>query len=107
MTKKKVTIGTDTALGRPRKGRTGSVLRRGAAHYTYGAADPAGLVGAIPGTLADRRSPLGELNWVLTAVADSIAWQLLPQPLFRRLFRQVRLYLLPGPYCPALTSRPR
>jgi regulator-associated protein of mTOR len=84
-----------------------SVLRRGAAHYTYGAADPAGLVGAIPGTLADRRSPLGELNWVLTAVADSIAWQLLPQPLFRRLFRQVRLYLLPGPYCPALTSRPR
>ena len=71
-----------------------SVLRRGAAHYTYGAADAAGLIGAIPGTLADRRSPLGELNWVLTAVADSIAWQLLPQPLFRLLFRQV--HLLPG-----------
>ena len=77
-----------------------SVLRRGVAHYTYGAADTAGLIGAIPGTLADRRSPLGELNWVLTAVADSIAWQLLPQPLFRLLFRQVY-----SP--PILTTRPR
>ena len=55
------------------------MLRRGAA---------ADLIAAIPGSLGDRRSPLGELNWVLTAVADSIAWQLLPQALFRRLFRQ-------------------
>ena len=69
------------------------MLSRGAAHYAFGTAEPAGLVGAIPGTLADRRSPLGELHWVLTAVTDSIAWQLLPQPLFRRLFRQARLTL--------------
>ena len=44
------------------------MLSRGAAHYAFGAAEPAGLVGAIPGTLADRRSPLGELHWVLTAL---------------------------------------
>lgn len=42
----------------------------------------------IPGTLAERRSPLGELNWVLTAITDAIAWDLLPQLLFCRLFRQ-------------------
>ena len=34
------------------------------------------------------RSPLGELNWIFTAVTDSIAWDLLPRTLFRRLFRQ-------------------
>lgn len=42
----------------------------------------------IPGRLQDRRSPLGELNWIFTAVTDTIAWNTLPRALFKRLFRQ-------------------
>ncbi|KAL1519483.1 hypothetical protein AB1Y20_023001 [Prymnesium parvum] len=45
-------------------------------------------ISTLPGQLNDRRSPLGELNWVFTAVTDSIAWELLPRDVFRRLFRQ-------------------
>jgi len=33
---------------------------------------------------------LGELNWIFTAITDTIAWNLLPPDLFQRLFRQVR-----------------
>ena len=43
---------------------------------------------AIPGATSDRKTPLGELNWIFTAVTDSIAWNVLPKPLFTRLFRQ-------------------
>ena len=46
------------------------------------------LVDRIPGRAADRKTPLGELNWVFTAVTDTIAWNLLPRSLFHRLFRQ-------------------
>lgn len=53
--------------------------------YGMRAAD---VLSRLPGTLGERRSPLGELNWVLTAITDAIAWALLPQPLFSRLFRQ-------------------
>ncbi|PCH03585.1 Armadillo-like helical [Penicillium occitanis (nom. inval.)] len=42
----------------------------------------------IPGRLQDRRSPLGELNWIFTAITDTIAWNTLPRPLFKKLFRQ-------------------
>lgn len=45
-------------------------------------------VDAIPGQANDRKTPLGELNWIFTAVTDSIAWNVLPKPLFQRLFRQ-------------------
>ena len=45
-------------------------------------------VDAIPGKENDRKTPLGELNWIFTAVTDSIAWNMLPKPLFQRLFRQ-------------------
>lgn len=45
-------------------------------------------VDAIPGKANDRKTPLGELNWIFTAVTDSIAWNILPKPLFQRLFRQ-------------------
>ena len=45
-------------------------------------------VDAIPGKESDRKTPLGELNWIFTAVTDSIAWNVLPKPLFQRLFRQ-------------------
>lgn len=41
----------------------------------------------IPGMLSDRRTPLGELNWIFTAITDTIAWTSLPRPLFKKLFR--------------------
>ncbi|KAL4920921.1 raptor N-terminal caspase like domain-containing protein [Aspergillus aurantiobrunneus] len=42
----------------------------------------------VPGRLQDRRSPLGELNWIFTAITDTIAWKTLPRALFKKLFRQ-------------------
>lgn len=42
----------------------------------------------IPGKLTDRRTPLGELNWIFIAVTDTIAWTSLSRPLFKKLFRQ-------------------
>ena len=49
---------------------------------------PQRLLERIPGQMADRRSPNGQLHWIFTAVTDCIAWQLMPRALFRRLFRQ-------------------
>ncbi|XP_046854750.1 regulatory-associated protein of mTOR-like isoform X4 [Xenia sp. Carnegie-2017] len=46
------------------------------------------LIEKIPGRLNDRRTPLGELNWIFTAVTDTIAWNVLPRDLFQKLFRQ-------------------
>lgn len=46
------------------------------------------LIDQIPGRLNDRRTFLGELNWIFTAVTDTIAWNVLPKPLFQKLFRQ-------------------
>ena len=42
----------------------------------------------VPGQPSERRTPMGELNWILTAITDTIAWNTLPPPLFRKLFRQ-------------------
>ena len=42
----------------------------------------------IPGKDGDRKTPKGELNWIFTAVADTIAWSCLPPALFQKLFRQ-------------------
>lgn len=42
----------------------------------------------VPGRLQERRSPLGELNWIFTAITDTIAWNLLPRAVFKKLFRQ-------------------
>ncbi len=42
----------------------------------------------VPGKLQERRTPLGELNWIFTAVTDTIAWNTLPRDIFRKLFRQ-------------------
>lgn len=42
----------------------------------------------LPGRLQDRRTPLGELNWIFTAITDTIAWTTLDRPLFRQFFRQ-------------------
>lgn len=41
----------------------------------------------IPGKLSERKSPLGELLWIFTAVTDTIAWNTLPPATFQRLFR--------------------
>ncbi|KPA79470.1 hypothetical protein ABB37_05303 [Leptomonas pyrrhocoris] len=42
----------------------------------------------IPGDNNDRKSPRGELNWILSAVTDTIAWCTLPPAQFHYLFRQ-------------------
>lgn len=46
------------------------------------------LIQSIPGVLHDRRTMLGELNWIFTAITDTIAWNTLPRELFQTLFRQ-------------------
>ncbi|KAL3877256.1 hypothetical protein ACJMK2_034989 [Sinanodonta woodiana] len=46
------------------------------------------MVDRIPGQLNDRRTMLGELNWIFTAITDTIAWNTLPRDLFQKLFRQ-------------------
>jgi len=40
------------------------------------------------GKSSDRKTPLGELNWIFTAITDTIAWNMLPRDMFQRLFRQ-------------------
>ncbi|XP_053607559.1 regulatory-associated protein of mTOR isoform X2 [Plodia interpunctella] len=45
------------------------------------------LIDKIPGQVSDRRTMLGELNWIFTAITDTIAWSSLPPPLFQQLFR--------------------
>jgi hypothetical protein len=59
-------------------------------HSQRSAVDPAvyEMLERVPGKHNDRRTPLGELNWIFTAVTDSIAWNVLPRKLFQRLFRQ-------------------
>ena len=42
----------------------------------------------VPGKLQERRTPLGELNWIFTAITDTIAWNCLPRGTFKKLFRQ-------------------
>ncbi|PRQ42771.1 putative transcription factor WD40-like family [Rosa chinensis] len=46
------------------------------------------LIDKIPGRQNDRKTLLGELNWIFTAITDTIAWNVLPHDLFQRLFRQ-------------------
>ncbi|KAJ3680905.1 hypothetical protein LUZ60_015394 [Juncus effusus] len=46
------------------------------------------LIDRIPGRQNDRKTLLGELNWIFTAITDTIAWNVLPHELFQRLFRQ-------------------
>ncbi|KZS92589.1 hypothetical protein SISNIDRAFT_486598 [Sistotremastrum niveocremeum HHB9708] len=45
------------------------------------------MTSQIPGDLRDRRTPLGELNWILTSITDTIAWTTFSRPIFKRLFR--------------------
>ncbi|XP_055346858.1 regulatory-associated protein of mTOR-like [Paramacrobiotus metropolitanus] len=46
------------------------------------------MIDKIPGQMNDRRTMLGELNWIFTAVTDTIAWNSVSRDLFHRLFRQ-------------------
>ncbi|CAJ1009123.1 putative Raptor N-terminal CASPase like domain containing protein [Leishmania naiffi] len=48
----------------------------------------ADMIRNIPGDYNDRKSPRGELNWILNAVTDTIAWCTLPPTQFHYLFRQ-------------------
>ncbi|KAF8195097.1 hypothetical protein BJ912DRAFT_1085993 [Pholiota molesta] len=47
----------------------------------------ADMVMQLPGDLKDRRTPLGELNWIFTAVTDTIAWTTFSRETFTRLYR--------------------
>ncbi|CAJ0585911.1 unnamed protein product, partial [Mesorhabditis spiculigera] len=49
---------------------------------------PDNLLDCIPGQIGDRRTLLGELNFIYSGIADAIAWNSLPPELFQRLFRQ-------------------
>lgn len=48
----------------------------------------AGLSENIPGKDNDRKTPKGELNWIFTAITDTIAWTTLPSTTFQKIFRQ-------------------
>jgi len=50
---------------------------------------PQNIIDDIPGVLTDRRTLLGELNWIFTAITDTIAWSCLSRDTFQKLFRQV------------------
>ncbi|KAL0951936.1 hypothetical protein HGRIS_008588 [Hohenbuehelia grisea] len=47
----------------------------------------ADMVMQLPGDLKDRRTPLGELNWIFTAITDTIAWTTFDRETFSRLYR--------------------
>ena len=72
------------------------------------------LIDRIPGKQTDRKTPLGELNWVFTAITDTIAWNVLPRALFQKLFRQASWRgrglpwrRLPEPVCAARCLAPQ
>ncbi|RXW18505.1 hypothetical protein EST38_g7341 [Candolleomyces aberdarensis] len=45
------------------------------------------MVVQLPGDLKDRRTPLGELNWIFTAITDTIAWTTFSREMFTKLYR--------------------
>ncbi|CAJ0583207.1 unnamed protein product, partial [Mesorhabditis spiculigera] len=49
---------------------------------------PEDLFAHIPGQITDRRTLMGELNWIFTAITDTIAWNCLSREIFQKLFRQ-------------------
>ena len=42
------------------------------------------LIDQIPGRQNDRKTLLGELNWIFTAARDTIAWNVLPHGMTSR-----------------------
>lgn len=49
---------------------------------------PENILDMIPGNLAERRTVLGELNWIFTAITDTIAFTSIDRDSFQKLFRQ-------------------
>ena len=47
----------------------------------------ADMVVQLLGDLKDRRTPLGELNWIFTAITDTIVWTTFSRETFTRLYR--------------------
>ncbi|CAK5280818.1 unnamed protein product [Mycena citricolor] len=47
----------------------------------------ADMVMQLPGDLKDRKTPLGELNWIFTAITDTIAWTTFSRETFTKLYR--------------------
>ena len=47
----------------------------------------ADMIVQLPGDLKDRRTPLGELNWIFTAITDTIAWTTFSRETFTKLYR--------------------
>ncbi len=45
------------------------------------------MIMQLPGDLKDRRTPLGELNWIFIAITDTIAWTSFSRETFSRLYR--------------------
>ena len=64
------------------------------------------LIDRIPGKQTDRKTPLGELNWIFTAITDTIAWNMLPRSLFQRLFRQASMHNIAHSASPTLCLVP-
>jgi regulator-associated protein of mTOR len=46
------------------------------------------LLESLPGKDIDRKTPRGELNWIFTAITDTIAWNNLPSRAFQKMFRE-------------------
>jgi regulator-associated protein of mTOR len=47
----------------------------------------ADMVLQLPRDLKDRRTPLGKLNWIFTAIANTIAWTTFSRDSFTKLYR--------------------
>lgn len=45
------------------------------------------MITRIPGDLKDRKTPLGELNWIFISITDTIAWTTFSKDIFYRLYR--------------------
>lgn len=41
------------------------------------------MLDRIPGQINDRRTMMGELNWIFTAITDTIAWNVLDSDMFQ------------------------
>ena len=39
------------------------------------------IADVVPGKWSDRKTPFGELHWIFTAVTDTIAWNVLSNPM--------------------------
>ncbi|KAK0433965.1 hypothetical protein EV421DRAFT_1841786 [Armillaria borealis] len=64
------------------------------------------MIMQLPGDLKDRRTPLGELNWIFIAITDTIAWTSFSRETFSRLYRCDLLRILKNYGCTPHTYPP-